>query len=227
MTQDQLFICLANSTKYTDRCIAGIKLVESTSPGRKYDIVKDGDRPVWVRPVSDHDRGEVDQELVKDIRLLNIVRVRLERNARLLHQTENWTFDQGSFEVVGTVSPEARFLDKLVSPESGALFGSSGHKVMAESIGGIDHSLLLIKPQDLRFYYQQRDDGPPKLRAKFEYHRIEYDLAITDPVFVDRRRFTPNEFRLGAQHVYLTVSLGSLYKGAYFKLVAGVIVANS
>src|SRR5262245_56499531 len=71
----KLFICLANSKKYTQRCIAGIELAKSSRPGFKYDIVRHGERPVWLRPVTDSEHGEIPADLVDHINLLDIVEV--------------------------------------------------------------------------------------------------------------------------------------------------------
>ena len=45
-----IFICLANSKKYGERCIAGIELTKGANGNLT--VVKENGRPKWIRPVS-------------------------------------------------------------------------------------------------------------------------------------------------------------------------------
>ncbi len=89
----KLFICLANSKKYNQRCIAGIELEKSTRKGFKYQIVKRNSRPVWMRPVSGSEHGEIDAEFVDHIKLLDIVEINVTAPAPQGYQSENVQFD--------------------------------------------------------------------------------------------------------------------------------------
>jgi hypothetical protein len=57
---------------------------------------------------------------------------------------------------------------------------------------------------------------------KFEYNWNEYDLPITDLDFIEKYNKDKNILN-NAKNIYLTISLGVVYEGWYYKLVAGVI----
>ena len=65
-------ICLANSKKYGERCIAGIEVTAKPTGG--WQIVKENGKPRWLRPVSSFsNHGEVKEQEVADIELLDVV----------------------------------------------------------------------------------------------------------------------------------------------------------
>ena len=95
-----MFICLANSKKYNQRCIAGIELKKSLRKGYKYQIVKQDDNPVWIRPVSTSEQGEVSSELVDHVNLLDIVEVNVRAVAPQGYQSEPRARNQRDHEVL-------------------------------------------------------------------------------------------------------------------------------
>lgn len=218
----KLFICLANSKKYTQRCIAGIELTLATRRGYRYDIVRRQGKPVWVRPVSDGEYGAVATEWVDHINLLDIVAVDVAAPAPQGYQAENVRFEGNRLEVVERICPTPALLDKLVAVDEPTLFGDKKNAIPVSRIGQIDHSLLLIKPASLSLHCKPGLTGPHQLRAIFLYGLGFYDLPITDIDFIER--YHHNRALLeGCQNIYLTISLGMLFNERHYKLVAGVI----
>lgn len=65
------FICLANSKKYGERCIAGVEI--SDYDGVQYSVIGSNSQPKWIRPILNREHGEVSGELVGKVRLLDVV----------------------------------------------------------------------------------------------------------------------------------------------------------
>ena len=95
------FICLANSRKYGERCIAGIEVKQK---GDFWEIVHRNDRPKWLRPVTDTEFGGVSPALVGRIVLLNLVEIDLTQSVPKGYQSENVLFDSQSLHVLGSIT---------------------------------------------------------------------------------------------------------------------------
>ena len=163
----KLFICLANSKKYTQRCIAGIELTPTARRGYRYDIVRRENQPVWMRPVSDDDYGAVAAESVDHITLMDIVAVDVVAPAPCGYQSENVRFVGRRLEVVETVAPRAALLDKLLAVDVPTLFGDKKNAIPAIKIGQIDRSLLLIKPTSFNIHYKPGQTGPTQATSSY------------------------------------------------------------
>lgn len=213
-----LFVCLANSKKYGGRCIAGIELKRETN-GILSPVINNG-IPKWLRPVSSAEHGEVAQHLVNHIKLNDIVEIDLLDYCPKGYQSENVLFHVNSLKVLGNLQFSANDLDKLTINQN-MLFGNRGKAVSVNEIININNSLVLIKVYKpsiyLRSFFEKN-----QLRIRFEYNGNEYDLPITDLDFVDKYN-KDNNILSNAKNIYLTISLGVLFEGYHYKLVAGVI----
>lgn len=210
------FICLANSKKYGERCIAGIEVV-NTQNAALSPILKN-DKPNWVRPITMEGHGQVPAHLVSHIELLQVVQIEVSRHVPLGYQSENILFDPESLCVLGKVKLNEKYLDLLTDCQAKKLFGNRAKAVSAESIGTIETSLVLIKVERPEFYI--RDDN--QLRACFRFNYSEYNLPVTDVNFMIKYLQNPNILD-HANHIYFTVSLGIEFEGFHYKLVAGII----
>ncbi|HYV90240.1 MAG TPA: hypothetical protein VE978_00585 [Chitinophagales bacterium] len=137
------FICLANSKKYGERCIAGI-LVSKDETG-KWKIIRNGDSPKWIRPVSNSEHGEVKEQEVKNISLLDVVEANIAYDCPNGYQSENKFFRAGSLRKVSRVPLKPANLDLLVNKDVKFLFGGTGKAVSTEEIKTIYYSLVFIK----------------------------------------------------------------------------------
>ena len=86
MSYTKRIVCLANSEREGDRCIAGIEIV-------------DGDLEGWIRPVSSQSNPAVSPQERKyhddsEPALLDIIDIPLLRHQPNSHQQENWLLDR-------------------------------------------------------------------------------------------------------------------------------------
>jgi hypothetical protein len=213
-----LFVCLANSKKYGERCIAGIELKRENDGSLS--LVKENSKPKWLRPVSSAEHGEVAAHIVNHIKLNDIVEIDVLEYCPKGYQSENVLFDVNSLKVVGNIALSATNLDKFTVSQN-TLFGNKGKAVPEDKISEISNSLLLIKVYKTSIYLRT-DFDKNQLRMKFEYNWNEYDLPITDLDFIEKYNKDKNILN-NAKNIYLTISLGVVYEGWYYKLVAGVI----
>lgn len=217
----RLFVCLANSKKYGERCIAGIEL--TTGRERKYEIVKRDDKPKWIRPVTKEAHGAVPAYLVNHIKLLDVVEIDVTEEASNGYQCENCLFDLRSIKVIDAIQPRHESLDKLCDNDQSVLFGNERSKVPSEMIQAITHSLIFIRPQYAEIVVSEVNANQYRLR--FIYNHNHLDLPITDVRFIallDNRGSITLEV-IGAKVKYIAVSLGVEYEKHYYKLIAGVV----
>ncbi len=124
----------------------------------------------------------------------------------------------------------AKYLSGHLSKDSTVLEGCSDC-VSAEAVlvWPRRKSLELIQPDDL-WWWIREDKGKRRNRAIFRFNRVRYDLAVTDPSWLDQLNLLtagiyPHGFFLRDKHprTFLTVSLGEPFEGFHYKLVAGVV----
>ena len=215
------FVCLANSKKYGERCIAGIELSEGKE--RKYEIVRKDDKPGWIRPVTKDAHGAVPSHLVNHIKLLDVVEIEVTEETPDGYQCENCAFDLHSIKVIDTIQPRRESLDKLCDNNQSLLFGNERSKVPATIIHAISHSLIFIRPDYAEIVMSEVNTNQYRLR--FIYNHNHLDLPITDVNFIALLNSRDNISleTIGVKVRYITVSLGVEYEKHYYKLVAGVI----
>lgn len=219
----KLFVCLANSRKYAQRCVAGIELVRSSRKGYKYQIVKqDDDDPKWIRPVSSSEHGEVSSELVDHINLLDVVEVNVTEAIPQSYQSENVLFDNHRLEVVEQIGKLETLVEKLLSVNKLDLFGNRGRAIHVDDIVRVNYSLVLIKPTSVEIFETTSSQGNPQIRSRFVYENVSYDLPITDFEFEERFRQNPDLLQT-CTNIYFTISLGVVFNDWHYKLIAGVI----
>lgn len=199
-------ICLANSYKPGGRCVAGI----------------DVDTGNWIRPVSQEtDSGAIPTEIVSNVKLLDIVEFEMVEEVPDGFQSENVHFKKDSIAVVDSVS-----LDEIEKycVESGKIFGNYGKAVNEEHIENLNHSLIIVNVTDVTVnekYYEGK--AHPKIRIKFDFDGHEYDLPVTDPIFLDKYKENKNILH-DKDPIYLAISLALLNGEEWHsKLIAGVL----
>ena len=216
-------VLLANSRKHSGRCIAGKELLGS------------GYGP-WVRPISERPSAEVSlhersYENGKEPQILDIVEVPLLKASPSLHQTENHLIDSG---LCWLKKGELKWtdLDQLIDHPN-SLWGSGqssyyglNDRVTLNDVSTYTHSLALIEPVSLNVTVDTEGEefGNPRrrVRASFSYQGIKYSLAITDPIAVGVFR-PKSEGAYPLTNSLLCVSLGEVWEGYCYKLVATVV----
>ena len=227
MSRTVEIICLANSDKEGNRCVAGLD-------------VETGD---WIRPVSDTDDGGLNHThyLTKerhDPDPLDILRIPIARADSESHQPENVLITSEPWERcdVGIGDREARLLLEAIHSDSD-LFGDENKKIGLSEIeqSSLDQSLTLIRPEKPQFKTRERDGKANQPRANFELYGTEYDLPITDPDWkykiksqevlpdMDLESEPASAYTDKNERPLFTISLSEPYNGVCYKLVAAVI----
>ena len=215
-----LFICLANSKKYGERCIAGILVHQNGTKG--INLIRDEIKnPKWIRPVTDSPHGGVQEKYVKEISLGDLVEIESTRKSPHGYQSENVLFDQHSIKKIKNLKLTHGHLDKLVSNHHDFLFGNARKFVTPDEIEKMDHSLLLIKVASPEIRVVREPLRVSSL-AKFHYKGNSYQLPITDVNFVEKY-LEDKTIINDVTDFYFTISLGVCHDGKHFKLVAGII----
>ena len=213
-------LCLANSKKYTNRCLAGIELSRNDNG---FVAVKRGDEPVWMRPVSNHEHGEIEAALVKNVKLLDILELQTTAHRPFGYQSENVRFIKKSLKIIRPMRAPAHAISKLTTVRPQHLFGTIERRIHVDQISAVDHSLLLIKPETVNFIKKSIIIARNQIRSQFRYRGVGYDLPVTCLEF-EPRFWRDKDFWRGFSNIHLAVSLGMAFNNAHYKLVAGVIL---
>ena len=218
MSVTKRILCLANSRKRTERCVAGIEIIDHKPAG-------------WIRPVSgrpDHEISPKERRLTNgdEPRLLDLIDIPVREHSPWLHQHENWLIDQHEgWTFVKSIAWEhlALVVDKTESLWPNGHHSKHGvnDHVPLEEAESLETSLKLIHVPNVQLtvfkqYYR------PQLRARFSSCGDEYVLKVTEPIMeADYFARGDGEYELGES--YLTISLSEPFQGACYKLAAAVI----
>ncbi|GAB4196173.1 MAG: hypothetical protein Kow00105_10340 [Phycisphaeraceae bacterium] len=201
-------VCLANSRKNANRCIAG--------------LTDDG---VWIRPVSTLSDGGITRSMRQvdgqEPELLDVLSIPLAKTGPDFgHQPENRSVAKGLWTRMGKLKSSQ--VIKLCEKRN-VLLHTDSDRVSVQMITALApadrYSLQLIQVPDAEFYRTTSIRGKRQYRAHFTYSGDRYDIVVTDPVA---------EAKLGKDEklsstCILTVSMGGPYDGNYFKFIAAVI----
>ena len=216
---DKHFICLANSYKHGGRCIAGIEVVPQ-SDGSLTIVRHDDGRPRWIRPVSMSANGEIPNHLAESFKIFSLVKLTEVEPCPDKAHTEDVHCSR--MEICPLeLTPTTAFLNQFIDTQHQAVFYYRGKAIPTTIIDRLDYSLMLIHPDNAYAYCDEERENS-KYRMKFTYFRSNYDFPITDPVFLEQFKKSPNDY-FDLKGVYLVLSLGMEFEGFHFKLVATVI----
>ncbi len=220
-------VCLANSYKHGGRCVAGI-------------CVEDGR---WVRlrsrdgdgSLSPHEYTLADGQ--GELRLLDVFEVELHYAMPSDCHPEDWVAAPQWWRLVERPC-SAQHWSKIAErvEKRGTLLGGYSDRVWASLFRKrpAEASLALVCPTEV-WWWAKEERGKIKYRALFKRDNITYDLAVTDPRWLEQMRLLPAGIyphRLLASEsseTWLTVSLSEAFSpagggAAHFRIVAGVIV---
>ncbi|EPW8658185.1 dual OB domain-containing protein [Pseudomonas aeruginosa] len=223
MSYDHQIVCLANSRKWSGRCIAG-KITEGTKTGQ------------WLRPVgttASHEITERDREYDDGTtaQKLDIIDITFNAPATpVSFQQENHVIDDGFYWVKSgqcTIQDLAALVDTPVTLwETGNhSYSGTNDRVSTTLLTTPRQTLYLIEPEDVQFSVKAEGaafgNAKKVVRAHFRYNGTRYALTVTDPDTEQYYKAQP----IGdypAEVNYFTISLGEPYKGDAYKLVAAV-----
>ena len=216
---DKYFICLANSYKHGGRCIAGIEVVPQ-SDGSLVIVRHDDGRPRWIRPVSMSVNGEIPNHLAESFKIFSLVKLTEVEPCPDKAHTEDVHCSRMEICPLD-VSPTKDFLKQLIDAQHQTAFYYKGKAIPAKIIDRLDYSLMLIHPENAVAYCDEERENS-KYRIKFSYFGSNYDFPITDPIFLEQFKKSPEKYA-DLKEVYLVLSLGMEFEGFHFKLVATVV----
>jgi hypothetical protein len=213
------FVCLANSRKFSGRCVAGIEI---TSNGL-------GD---WVRPISSRPSEELAIEDRRyqngqDVKLLDIVDVRFLQARPHACQTENHVIDD---EYYWVQTGAYRAVDLLPITKTKGPLWVDGHSSFSGENDRIplaiadqqSSSLLLVSSPSVTIIVAA---GLKKrqVRTRFRLGDTRYCLSLTDPQ-MEGTYLAKNdgEYDYGSRAL-MCVSLGEPFDGFRYKLAASLI----
>ena len=215
-------VCLANSYKPGGRCVAGKELLP------------DGGLGGWVRPVLSAEEGGVGDERMYDNdtdpepKVLDIMDVPVLEHIPSDHQTENWLVNRRfRWKKAGRFSVHelAEAIDQ-VTPlwvDGDDSYERLRNRIPSPTDDQINHSLRLIRVKELRISeFSDYRSNRRRLVGQFRYARKDYALDITDPLFSDQYRGQSTVDDVKGD-ILMTVSLGGLYHGYCYKLIAAII----
>lgn len=217
-------LCLANSYKHDHRCVAGIRL------GTKK----------WVRLVGRRKPGCLMFEETcytdgTEAAILDVFEADLgEKCPSNAHPEDVFTAGSRWRPVRRFDQPgDGRFLASILN-KGPAILQGYGDRIYLRKFEKVSapSSLELVQPEDL-WWWIREENGKRRNRALFRLghaHRVRYDLAVTDPVWLNQLKSLaagvyPHSyfFKDRLPRTVFTVSLSEVFEGFHYKLVAGVI----
>jgi len=213
--ENKLYIlCLANSKKYNERCIAWI-VVYLDEKLHKLEITNH-----WIRPTSNSEHWEILNSMVNDINMFDIIELEKPIYNPSSYQTENYRVE--NIKKIKNIPITYEICNHFLYQNPDGLFWDESNKISAFDINKIDYSLIYIKISKLIITQRQTHSNKIQLRWVFKYLSTQYDLPITDIDFINK--FSADEHLLNdILNTYLTISLWVEYGWSHYKLIAGVL----
>ncbi|MGJ5070816.1 dual OB domain-containing protein [Bradyrhizobium oligotrophicum] len=219
-------VVLANSRKISGRCIAGKTIQTNGTIGD------------WIRPVSSRQAGELSEKERQfsdgtDPKLLDVVEIQMHKPVPHGYQTENHEIDDKvhwvlkrkatAADVKSALDTSASILWDNSAPDTA---NGKNDRVDDATAAKLKGSLLLIEIPKLTVSISIEGAGfsnaKRKVRGAFKFRNVDYILMITDPV-VEREYLKKTDGQYDAGPATLCISLGELFQGYAYKLIAGVI----
>lgn len=225
--ESQPMICLAKSRKKGAWCVAG----------RHFDQGQIGH---WIRPVTDPGGGAVQSSEMcsgdgSPVEVLDIVRVPLVAPVPSGYQLENYLLDRSrAWEREGrahwtTVYQSQGLYDEGFWKDYGSTSHGIRDQIPGDAVETLGGSLALIFVRQFQLLVDWGHDHT-KVRAQFMYEGEQYRLMVTDPK-IDQPLIEISEERHASAcydrgMAMLCISVGELFHGTAYRLVASVITPH-
>jgi hypothetical protein len=171
-----------------------------------------------------------------DPQLLDIIDVPVIARRADRPQTENWLLDpEWYWRKVGQVDVTDiyPFVDSRPPPlwlNGYSTYNGLNDCIPEGRITEISESLRLILVDDIRLCVFSPGEAfgnrKRRVQAQFSYGNDNYHLWVTDPI-IETAYLARPDGQYTLRQVYLTISLGEVYRENYYKLVAAIIGARN
>lgn len=219
MPYKKTFLCLACSRKPEGRCVAG----------KEWDGRSFGG---WIRPVTPGDDSAITNDQRKYANnyiavVLDYVQADFTGPDGRGFQAENHFISQPSQwkcvrkaqkAILTTLVDTPATLWTNTCPDS---LNGKNDRIADGKLTQQVNSLYLIKIMEITVHVEEVAGKKPKVRGEFVYNGVTYKFKITDPKFEQKYE----EHKTGVYNAkidYLTVSLGEIFEGYAYKLIAAV-----
>jgi hypothetical protein len=218
-------ICLANSYKHGGRCIAGVR----------------GDDGSWIRLCGRAADGALQpREYVLDDgsepRLLDMIEVELHCAQPCDAHPEDWQIAPARWHLIERPAAPSQWLGPTgEAAKSKSILRDHRDRIASWELKWkpMQSSLTLVCPSEIYWWIREdKDKDKRRYRALFHHNYVTYDLALTDPRWIEHLNLLPvgiyphATFAAAGSETWLTISLSEPYFGWHYKLVAGVIVRD-
>ena len=216
-------VCLANSRKLAERCVAGREWIGGRRAG------------AWVRPVSNRKSqgvSEYERQYIdgSDPQVLDIIDIPVLEHRPQDHQTENWLLDPKYYwEKVGRLTPFD--LPTFVDPaaplwiDGYSTFKGRNDKIPFAAIASVTDSLRFIRTDRLQLVVcrpgEAFGNNKRRVQGRFRHAETKYALWVTDPRY-ERKYLSKLDGTYELAECYITISLGEPYEDSCYKLVATI-----
>lgn len=213
MTITKDILILAKSGKHGDFCIAGKEIGTGN----------------WIRPVSDNNEtnGAITEDQARltydgatcapwKCKTLRKVRINFSQHASNDYQPENYQIDNTQWIQLYTEDVD---LNNYLDDAPLNIWGPNNTLTHQEAIDA-NSSLYLLRVNDISFYINPNtdpNDTRTRIRATFSYNGYQYDFPVTGSGGP-----TQNECPRNYSSGIFCISLGELYHGLHYKLIAAV-----
>lgn len=220
-------LVLANSNKPGGRCLAG-RLIEKLDIGWK--------TGPWCRPVNPDDRGRdaIPESACGLVNPMDVISLELGEDMPTDGQPENRLWMTGTpISIMHAFNKKENALRNLVEHPDDLWLDPDA--LRPDEVAGaieIDHSLVLIQPQNLQFELYINDQGRRRIQAYFAYNGEQYEkIPVTDPLIfrILSRQFIEGEHKIlllnHGDNYWLTMSISLPFgpRQCRYKFVAAVI----
>lgn len=218
-------VCLANSRKLLNRCVAGVELVNGGF-GR------------WIRPVTARPAGEItyQEQMCTNgtaSELLDILEIDFGADVPNGHQSENvlitvgrsWV-KAGRLQSIDDLAPILHCGQEPLWPHTRSTKIGCNDEISANDLPCLESSLALIRPTNatVRVLHPFKAGGKLDVRVRFEWGGEQNDLMLTDvqkeAIYQD---IGVGEYNLN--NPTMCVSIGEIFelRRAAYKLVVGLM----
>lgn len=213
------FVILTKSKKYCNYCIAGLDTKTSN-------LVRLISNDLTIHHAIKPEHITYDDG--SEAQLLDVIRICSKKDSSIKWQPENYLLNTNEKVVKNDIVDHKNYKNilSLLSNKKDILFFNQNNKVSSQELLTVRndelYSLIIVKPEV--FLVKIKDTINRTLKANIKYNNSWYnDLSITDTCFNNKYFDSiPLGHHTHIRDTILVISLGELFYGYHYKLIASV-----